>query len=335
MHSINAKRLHQILRRFSKTNVLVVGDIMLDEYVWGKVTRISPEAPVPVVHVHHETLIPGGAANVARNIRSLGGKAILSGVLGGKEYGRELLNLLQKEKIGTGCLITNKKLNTILKTRVVAHSQQVVRIDKEKNTLPKDEDIVKLRRVIERTIPNIDCVVIEDYGKGVVNQGLVYLLADLCEKYKKPLIADPKKGHMLDYSGITSMTPNLEEALSIVGLDYKGEYLPSQIEEAGKLILDKWNLKSILITLGEHGMSLSEKDGHEFKIPTMAKEVYDVSGAGDTVIGVFATALGTGATMKESAILSNIAAGIVVGKVGTAVATVEEMEEEINKWTGF
>lgn len=329
MQTINPKSLISIVKNFSKTKILVVGDVMLDEYIWGKVTRISPEAPVPVVNVDHETLIPGGAANVARNIRALNGGVILAGIIGNDIWGKHLVRLLKGERVDTRGLIRNKGSNTILKTRVIAHSQQVVRIDKEKNTSPEAKDLSCLYKYIKEIITDISGVVIEDYGKGLITQELVYFLVDICNKNNKPLVVDPKKGHFLDYTGVTTMTPNLSEALAIVGLDHDGEYVPSKVEEVGKLIIDKWNLKSLLITLGEYGMSLFERAKPSFNMPAMAKEVYDVSGAGDTVVGVFTVALSNGATMKESTMLSNMAAGIVVGKVGTAVATIDELLEVI------
>lgn len=325
MHTINPKRLISIVKNFSKTKILVVGDVMLDEYIWGKVTRISPEAPVPVVNMQNETLMPGGAANVARNVRALNGKAILAGVIGNDIWGKHLVRLLKEDRVNTKCLIRNKGSNTILKTRVIAHSQQVVRIDREKNTVPQAKDLSYLYKYIKEIITDISGVIIEDYGKGLITQELVYFLIDICNKNNKPLVVDPKKGHFLDYTGVTTMTPNLSEALAIVGLDHDGEYIPEKVEEIGKLIIDKWNLKSLLITLGEHGMSLFERAMPSFSIPAAAKEVYDVSGAGDTVVGVFTTALSNGATMKEATVLSNMAAGIVVGKVGTATASTDEL----------
>lgn len=330
MHTISPKHLINIIKRFSKTKILVVGDVMLDEYIWGKVTRISPEAPVPVVNVHHETLMPGGAANVARNIRALNGRVALASVAGNDLCGNRLVKLLKEDKVDIRGLLKLKNNNTILKSRVIAHSQQIVRIDKESNTTPSANDVNKLCKYIKEVIKDMDGVIIEDYGKGLISQDLVYFLTDICGKYNKLLIADPKKGHSLDYTGVTAMTPNLEEALALAGLDYDGEYIPDKVSEAGKIIMDKWGLKSILITLGEHGMNLLEKSGASLKIPTMAREVYDVSGAGDTVVGVFAAALCGGAAMKEAAFISNAAAGIVVGKVGTAVAAAEELMEAIS-----
>lgn len=331
MYSINHKRLIKIAKRFPKTRVLVIGDVMLDEYIWGKVTRISPEAPVPVVNVHHETMMPGGAANVARNIRALGSGTAVAGVIGNDIWGRHLVNLLREEHVDTRGLISNKGSNTILKTRVIAHSQQVVRIDKEKNSMPRTSDLGRLSRYIKEIIDDVNGVIIEDYGKGLITQELVYFLIDICNKKNKLLVVDPKKGHFLDYTGVTSVTPNLEEALAIVGLDHNGEYIPDKVEEVGRRIMDKWNLVGLLITLGEHGMNLFERRRPSFKMPAMARDVYDVSGAGDTVVGVFTTALCSGADMKEATVISNMAAGIVVGKIGTAVATTKELLDTINK----
>jgi D-beta-D-heptose 7-phosphate kinase/D-beta-D-heptose 1-phosphate adenosyltransferase len=329
MHTINHQKILKTIKKFSKAKILVVGDVMLDEFIWGKVTRISPEAPVPVVNVHHETSMPGGAANVARNIRALNGKVILASAVGDDTWGNLLFKLLKEDKVDTSILIKLKNRSTILKTRVIAHSQQVVRIDKEKNSKPKDGELAYLNDNIKKVIKNIDGVIVEDYGKGLINQDLVYFLADICKQHNKFIIADPKKGHAIDYTDFTLITPNLEEALALAGLEYNGEYIPEKVEEAARIILDRWNLEGILITLGEHGMYLMEKSGVSFKIPTMAQEVYDVSGAGDTVAGVFTSALSCGATLKEAAFISNMAAGIVVGKVGTAVATGKELVEAL------
>lgn len=331
MTRMNTKRLKKIVRDFRKVKVLVVGDVMLDEYIWGKVTRISPEAPVPVVNVCEESLSLGGAANVAHNIWGIGGEVCLAGVIGSDIWGDRLIRLLHNKKISTKGLVRDKRINTILKTRVIAHSQQVVRIDREKESVPTGEAMGRITRYIKKTIEDVDGVVIEDYGKGLINQELVCSLVFMCNKYKKPLVVDPKKNHFLDYTGITTITPNLEEAFAIAGQNHDGEYIPEQVEKAGRSIIDKWNIKSVLVTLGEHGMSLFEKGKKSVAIPTMAKDVYDVSGAGDTVAGVFTTALSGGAGMYESALLSNMAAGIVVGKVGTAIVTKQELLKKIEQ----
>lgn len=182
MHTINHKRLIKIIKNFKKTKILVVGDVMLDEFIWGKVTRISPEAPVPVVKVHHETMMPGGAANVARNINAVNGKAVICGVTGDDIRGRHLDKLLKDEGVGAEGLLRLKNSTTIQKTRVIAHSQQVVRIDREKDSLPAEKDIKSLISFIKKEIDSVDGVVIEDYGKGVITQDLVYFLTDICSK---------------------------------------------------------------------------------------------------------------------------------------------------------
>ena len=330
MHTISQKRLKNIVGRFNKARIMVIGDIMLDEYIWGKVTRISPEAPVPIVNVHRETSMPGGAANVARNISSLGANASSLGVVGNDIYGKYLVKLLKEENVDIKGIVKSSRGKTIIKTRIIAHSQQVVRIDRENDVLNNNNSFSKLTNYIKKNIKDVDGVIIEDYGKGLITQKLVYFLIDICNENNKPLIVDPKKGHFMDYSGATTLTPNLEEALAVAGREYDGEYNPEVIDEIGDIILDKWGLKSILITLGEHGMCLFEKGKHPFKIPTMAKEIFDVSGAGDTVVGVFITALASGASMKEASVLSNMAAGIVVGKVGTALVTRKELNKIIS-----
>ena len=329
MLTMKPRRLANIVKGFSKVKILVVGDVMLDEYIWGKVSRISPEAPVPVVNVHHETRTPGGAANVAHNIYGLKAKAYLASVIGDDIRGKYLIKLLHKNQVNVQGLIKNKSISTILKTRIIAHNQQVVRIDKENGFMVQQKDLDKTFRYIKKIITEVDGVIIEDYGKNFINQEIVRYLVDICHKHDKPLVADPKKGHSLDYTGVTTITPNLEEAKAIVGLDHNDEYVPEQVEDIGQKIMDKWKPKSVLITLGEHGMGFFEKDKASILIPTMARDVYDVSGAGDTVVGVFTTSLVSGATMREAAVLSNMAAGIVVGKIGTAIATKEELLDAI------
>lgn len=331
MLNIKPRRLTSIIKRFPKVKILVIGDVMLDEYIWGKVTRISPEAPVPIVNVQNQTIAPGGAANVVHNIYGLKAKVYLAGVVGDDMWGQHLIKLLNKRKVNTQGLMRNKKNTTILKTRIIAHSQQVVRIDKEKDSQPNQKDFNKIFRYIKKIIKQVDGIVIEDYGKGLINQELVCYLVDICNKNNKPLVVDPKRGHFLDYTGVTTITPNLSEALAMVGLDHDGECKQEQVEKVGQLIMDKWRPKSLLITLGEHGMRFFETGKKSVVIPTMARDIYDVSGAGDTVVGVFTASLACGAAMLDAAILSNIAAGIVVGKVGTAVATSEELLDAVKK----
>lgn len=325
------KRLLEIVNRFWKSKVLVIGDIMLDEYIWGKVWRISPEAPVPVVHVKETSCMPGGAGNVARNITAFKGKALLVGMIGNDLYGSTLLKCISKQGISTKGILISRKKSTIVKTRIIAHHQQVVRVDKELNSLPGRDQIKKIKEKIKELIPLSSVIILEDYGKGIITQELLDYVKTISKKENKKIILDPKKGHQLQYSGITLITPNLEEAYSMVGLEYTNDFNQNQVEEIGKTILSKWDLPTLLLTMGEHGMMVFQKSKKPKLIPTEAKEVYDVSGAGDTVVGVVALALASGADIYEASILSNIAAGIVVGKLGTAVVTEEELIGKIKE----
>lgn len=325
MGTIRSRRLTKIVRKFSQANLLIVGDVILDQFIWGKVTRISPEAPVPIVRVNRETFACGGAANVAHNVYSLQAHVALAGMIGDDVWGRELLGILAGHKVNTRGLIKCKGKRTILKTRVVAHNQQVVRVDWENGSCSQKKDLSKIYKFIKQTVPQVDGVIIEDYDKGLISQEMVDLLVALCQRYNKPLVVDPKKGHFLDYSRVTAITPNLSEALAFSGQEHEGEYNLRQVEKTGRFILKKWNLQALLITLGEHGMSLFEDGKKTVTIPSTVRQVYDVSGAGDTVVGVFTMALVSGATVSEAAYLANLAAGVVVAKVGTASLTMEEL----------
>jgi len=321
-------RFNSIISRFSKCNILVIGDLILDQFVWGDVSRISPEAPVPVVWVRSESFMPGGAANVANNIHALQGKVYLAGVVGMDENGRILTEEIKKKGIDTEGVIVDGKRPTTLKTRVVAHHQQVVRIDKE---MVEPLDGVFIGQIIDyvrEIINKMDAIIIEDYGKGVIVPGLLEEVLKLAKHYKKIITVDPKEEHFLYYKGVTSLTPNHHEAANAAGLKIKGL---EDVTKIGKILLNRLRCESILITLGENGMQLFEKDGNITHIPTVAQEVFDVSGAGDTVIAAFTLALAAGANMIDAAHISNIAAGIVVGKIGIAVATKEELLERIKK----
>ena len=317
------------MRRFPRAKLLVIGDVIMDQYLWGKVTRISPEAPVPIVNVQKETLTLGGAGNVVHNIFSIGAKVSLAGLVGNDKLGKDLTKMLQKKKVDIQGLLPGKDKATMLKTRVVAHNQQVVRVDREKDSVPQAADLKKIYRYIKKVIPHVDAVIVEDYGKGLITQELITIVATMCKKYNKVVVVDPKKDRILDFSGVTAVTPNLEEALLLAGRVYDGEYDAREVEEAGCSLIDKWQLQGLLVTLGEHGMSLFQKAKSVVTIPSMVREVYDVSGAGDTVVAVFTAALVSGATMLEAAYLANLAAGIVVAKVGTAVVTNKELLQAI------
>lgn len=314
------------LKLFSKARILVIGDFMLDQFVWGSVNRISPEAPVPVVNVQRESYMPGGALNVANNIRTLGGTVYPCGVVGRDLEGRMLVKTIRREGIETGGVIYDASRRTTLKTRIIAHSQQVVRFDREKAEDISKEDRAAMMRFIRAAIEKTDVIIVEDYGKGVIQPALLEELLKLAKKHKKPVVVDPKEKHFSYYKGATAITPNRKEAYGAIE---HSEKLP--MKELGKKLLSKLALEGVLITLGEDGMALFERDGSVTQIPTAAREVYDVSGAGDTVISVFSMALAVGAKMKDAARISNIAAGIVVGKLGTATVTPEELERALRK----
>lgn len=318
----NIQRLKKIIPRFKDVKILVIGDLILDEFVWGEVSRISPEAPVPVVWVRSESFMPGGAANVANNISSIGGKVYIAGVVGRDERGRILVDELKKRGIWTSGIVIDEDRPTTLKTRVVAHHQQVVRIDKEKIDVLKSNISGKLIDYVKGIVDEIDAIIIEDYGKGVIYPQILQEILKIARHKKKIITVDPKEEHFSYYKAVTAITPNHYEACRATGVKIKDT---DSLLKTGKALLNKLKCEGVLITLGENGMQLFEKKGRITHIPTVAQEVFDVSGAGDTVIAIFTLALATGASMIDSAYISNIAAGLVVGKVGIAVLTQEEL----------
>ncbi|MFA5145406.1 MAG: D-glycero-beta-D-manno-heptose-7-phosphate kinase [Candidatus Omnitrophota bacterium] len=335
------KNLKAIINRFSKAKILVIGDVILDEYIWGNVDRISPEAPVPVVWANRRTYVPGGAANVANNIRSLGAEPYLLGVAGKDKNTGILLSELKKRKINTRGVFIEPKRHTTLKTRIIAGHQQLVRVDWEhRDPLPRGLNS-SIMNFIRRNINDFDAIVIEDYGKGVINMHLLEELIHLARSRKKVITVDPKEDHFQYYRGVTAITPNRRELENAVrNLKIKDTanrfkvsndrlFTDEDIDSAQRGILEYLGLGSILVTLGEHGMKLLEKSGRLTHIPTVAQEVFDVSGAGDTVIGTFTLGLSCGGSLLEAAHIANFAAGIVVGKVGTAVTTRKELLERL------
>ena len=325
---MNKKRLLALVGHLKKARILVVGDMILDEFIWGDVSRISPEAPVPVVEVRSQSYMPGGAANVVSNIRSLGGRATMAGVVGRDEAGRILRNELSRQRVDTKAIMVDSSRPTSLKTRIVAHSQQVVRIDREKINEIDKSIYHKLINFIKKAITQVDAVILEDYGKGVITASLVDEVVWLTRRYNKMVSVDPKEENFFSYKGVTVITPNHHEAGRVLGFKIKDK---KTLYEAGKELLAKLGSKAVLITLGENGMCLFEDDGSITHIPTVAQEVYDVCGAGDTVIAVLTMAVAIKASMLEAAYLSNFAAGIVVGKVGIATATTEELRLAIRR----
>ncbi|MFH1245805.1 MAG: D-glycero-beta-D-manno-heptose-7-phosphate kinase [Candidatus Omnitrophota bacterium] len=328
MQGANKAELKRIIGNFNRARVLVIGDLMLDEFIWGKVARISPEAPVPVVWVNSESFMPGGAANVANNIHALGAKVYLCGVIGSDDRGRILIDELRRKDINVEGIVVDSERPTTLKTRVIAHSQQVVRIDREKIDGIDDNIVDQIMTFLNEKINEIDAVIIEDYGKGLICPRLLQELIPVVQKHTKIITVDPKENHFSYYQGITLMTPNHHEAARAVGREIKTE---SDLEKAGNDLLRQQNAQAVLITLGENGMRLFERKntGKSIYIPTVAQKVFDVSGAGDTVIATATVALASHGSMLDAAYIANYAAGIVVGKVGVAVATQEELIEKL------
>ena len=322
----NRDRFKKIISRFHDVRILVIGDLILDEFLWGDVSRISPEAPVPVVLVRSESFMPGGAANVANNIHALGSKVYLAGVVGNDEKGRILTEELKKKDIDVGGIVIDGERPTILKTRVIAHHQQVVRIDREKADGLNEGLIEQIVDYVREIINDIDAIIIEDYDKGIVTLRLLQEVLRLAKQHKKIITVDPKEEHFHYYKGVTAITPNHYEAAEAAGVKFKGI---ESLGKIGKAILNKLKCEAVLVTLGENGMQLFEKKGGITHIPTVAQDVFDVSGAGDTVIGAFTLSLAAGASIVDSAYISNFAAGIVVGKVGIAVVTQEELVSQL------
>ncbi len=317
--------MKNLSKKFPKTGVLVIGDLMVDRYIRGKVTRISPEAPVPVVEVSEENLLMGGASNVANNILSLGGKVFITGVIGNDNMGRVLMRLLKEKGINTGGVITVRERPTSIKTRIYAHDQQVVRFDRETKSEIDNVVVSMVLDYVKRCLPQIKAIILSDYCKGVITKKLVAKLLKITGS-KIFVSADPKIGHFDYYSGVSLITPNVQEASFGSGINIVDE---KSLVNAGKTLLKKLRCRAILITRGSEGMTLFEKSGKVTHIPTYAKEVYDVTGAGDTVIASFSLCHSAGAVLADSARFANHAAGIVVGETGTAVVTPEEIMASI------
>jgi len=302
---------------------------MLDEFIWGRVSRISPEAPVPVVEVQAESSYPGGAANVARNLRPFCSGVELCGIVGEDSYAGKLRDLLTCERIETNALVAFGGAPTIVKTRIVARQQQVVRVDRERNPRPIGEVTSRALELIAGLMPSVDAVIIEDYGKGFVCQELKDEVCRLAKSHGKFLTADPNPGNPLNWNGVDLLKPNRSEAFAMAGRRDPGAVddplTDTALLEVGKILLEKWSLKGLLITLGEHGMILFDADKAPYHTPTRAREVFDVSGAGDTAIALFTLAVCSGANPQEAAEISNHASGVVVAKLGTATLESNEL----------
>lgn len=319
----NSERLRDALNAFHDVHILVIGDLIVDNFIWGTVTRISPEAPVPVVNVTHDNLLLGGSANVLHNIFGLGSQATICGVIGQDAMGDCLLDLIEKLPSSTAGIVRLADRPTTIKTRIVAHGQQVVRFDRESTGMVDGEGLDAIKEFIDLNLGSFQAVIVSDYAKGIITPSLMDHLRDRLLGYPDiPLIVDPKPCQPERFRGATIITPNHNEAEQLSGIRIIDD---TTLRAAGEALLHKLDSQAVLITRGEAGMALFEKGKPLITIPTVAKEVFDVTGAGDTVIAALALGLSAGLSFAEAATLANVAAGIVVGKIGTAVVTQEEL----------
>ncbi|MGD9851468.1 MAG: D-glycero-beta-D-manno-heptose-7-phosphate kinase [Nitrospirales bacterium] len=326
--SFSSRKLQAYLHHFSRARILVIGDLIIDHYIWGKVHRVSPEAPVPVVHVQSETFRLGGAANVFHNILTLGGQVELCGVIGSDQDGKELLKQIKKTKAVTTGVIVDGSRPTIKKSRVVAHNQQIVRYDVEQSHPISTSVERKVLNHIIRRLPHLSGIVISDYAKGMITARMVEQIRSSAVEHGVPIIVDPKVEHMTYYSGVTVVTPNHWEARQAAG------FLPTQqvsLNQIGFSLRDRLQCQAVIITRGEEGMSIFQEQSRTWTIPAVAKQVYDVTGAGDTVVSTLALAMSVGASLPEAAMLANHAAGIVVGMLGTATVSRQQLKDSLRE----
>jgi len=310
--------------------IAVIGDLMLDEYLWGEVDRISPEAPVPVVNINRESATPGGAANVAGNILGVGDIPFLIGVVGNDNSGAKVDWLLREQGIATEGILSDTLRPTTVKTRIIAHNQQVVRADRElKQAISADLE-KRTMALLEERQSDLKGIIISDYGKGMITPTLLQQLIDFCNQRRIFVAVDPKDTNFPNYKKVSLVTPNHHEA----GFAYGRKIIDDNtLMTVGNGLMEKLAARSILITLGPKGMALFQQGAEMCHIPTVAKKVFDVTGAGDTVIASFVSAIAAGATMEEATVISNQAAGVVVGEVGTATISKDALREAYDKNT--
>ena len=332
---LSPARLQALLAAAARTRILVVGDAMLDHFIWGRVSRISPEAPVPVVDFDRENYMPGGAANVARNLTALGARTEMFSVLGDDEAGSRLRDLLEENQVACRGCRRDATRTTSIKTRIIAHHQQMVRVDRETRADLEPAAARALAAAVTVRLEGADAVIVGDYGKGVVTQPLLDALREGCRERGIWLSVDPKPVHRLDLRKLSLLTPNRKEAFELAGL-HDGTRASHPLADPGLAqvatkLLAETQPALLLITLGEQGMLLCQRGQPPFHIPTVAREVFEVSGAGDTVIASFTLAIAAGASPVEAAVFSNHAAGVVVGKLGTATVSPDELRDSFRR----
>ncbi|MFQ5961046.1 MAG: D-glycero-beta-D-manno-heptose-7-phosphate kinase [Candidatus Methylomirabilales bacterium] len=318
----------ELLNQFPRRKILILGDIMVDEYISGTVSRISPEAPVPVLEVEEESVRLGGAANVVANVRALGGQADLVGVVGADALGARLIQEIEQIGVKLDGIVVDRSRRTTMKTRVVARGHHMVRFDRELTNELDDKIRGRIEELVQDRLAHVDALIISDYGKGVVSGRLLEEVLPLARTRGVLTVVDPKINHFGLYRQVTVLTPNHREAAAAWGHPIRNE---EEVVAAGRHLVDVLQAQAVLVTRGGKGMSLFEADGRVSHIPAVAKEVFDVTGAGDTVVGAVALALGSKATMVEAAEISNYAAGVVVGKRGTATVSLAELKRSLGR----
>jgi len=322
MRGVRGRRLVALVRRLRGVRVLVVGDLMLDHFIRGRVERISPEAPVPVVQVTDEEDCPGGAGNVVSNVAALGGRASVAGIVGRDAAGARLRAVLEAVGADTSGIVAARDVRTIRKTRIIAHHQQVVRFDREESPPPDSPAARRLQAWVLGRLRRIDVLVVSDYGKGTINPALLEALAAAHSRRPFTWVVDPKRSNFPHYRRASLVKPNLQEAAAAADVEIRDA---ASLRTAGVRLLARWDAEAVLVSRGEQGMALFRRGQGIREFASAARDVFDVTGAGDTVVATCALALGAGATLEEAAVLANHAAGIVVGKSGTATVTAAEL----------
>lgn len=328
MVSLTEDRLREILQKFRGKKIAVVGDLMLDRYYWGSVQRVSPEAPVVVMEVESESTRLGGAANVACNIQSLGGEPVLVGLVGADHVGQSLVELLKERNLETRGIVVDASRPTTIKTRVIAHGQHVVRIDYESKADCPEHLVSRLVDAVRYNIRELDGLIIEDYNKGVLTGEVIRQIVGVAAKYGKIVTVDPKFNNFMEYKGVTVFKPNRREVEDVIGGRLRSE---EDVVRAGQRLLAMLSAQNVLLTRGEQGMSLFEAGGGVLHLPTMAENVQDVSGAGDTVIATLTMALAGGANIREACMLANCAGGVVVGAVGIVPIELQQLMDAASR----
>jgi rfaE bifunctional protein kinase chain/domain len=329
---VNRKRALEIIGNFPSSRVLVIGDLMVDHFIWGKVSRISPEAPVPVVEVTKENLMMGGSGNVVNNIHAMGSAVAVAGIIGSDGMGDWLQAKLQQMNVDTGGLVREIERPTTVKTRIVAHGQQMVRYDRESRNVIQPGSVDRIVQYVYDIRDDLQAIVVSDYNKGIVTERLLDGIRKVAADHRIPVCVDPKRNDFTVYRNFDVITPNHHEAGRAVGVENTHELNEghsAEIARIGREILKQYGFRAVLITRGEAGMDLFERGGRDFHIPAEAKEVFDVTGAGDTAIGIFALSVASGASFREASYLANKAAGIVVGKIGTATVSPAELKRVV------